>query len=252
MTDFIEIEVVNWELYNPRTDRKKHSWFRLENSIATESKFFGLSAAQKFVAICLFAEVSKHSGSATQINVAWLADQLKIDPSEIVEAVRHLVKSGVLRLPNGESWLPAVTDRHTTYERTNDTYVTNETNVATKTKKVPSEPTKANAFVRMYCDAFKTRWGDNPQILGKDAGIAKRLAKDLSEDRFAYLLDAYFQMPDAWLVKTKHPLGAFETKLNEIVIFAEQGNFTTTQQARQADNMASNHLLMEKLKREGK
>lgn len=117
---------------------------------------------------------------------------------------------------------------------------------------VPSEPTKASAFVKMYCEGFKRRWGESPQILGKDAGIAKRLAKDLSPDRFAYLLDAYFSMPDAWLVKTKHPLGAFETKLNEIVVFADSGQFTTQTQVRQADQMATNHLLMEKLKREGK
>lgn len=108
--------------------------------------------------------------------------------------------------------------------------------------------TKVSDFVAAYCDRFKTRWGDSPQILGKDAGIAKRLAKDLSLERFCYLLDAYFQMPDAWLVKIKHPLATFETKLNEVLVFAESGKFTTQREVRQADDMASNYQLLEKIK----
>jgi hypothetical protein len=106
---------------------------------------------------------------------------------------------------------------------------------------------KVSDFVAAYCDRFKIRWGDNPQILQKDAGIAKRLAKDLSLDRFTYLLDAYFQMPDAWLVKIKHPLATFETKLNEIVVFAESGKFTTNREVRQADDMATTYQLLKKI-----
>jgi hypothetical protein len=103
--------------------------------------------------------------------------------------------------------------------------------------------------VRAYCDRFKLRWGENPQILGKDAGIAKRLAKDLGQDRFEFLLDAFFQMPDAWLVKVKHPLAAFETKLNEVVVFAESGQFHTQRQAREADSSATNAMLLAKIDR---
>jgi hypothetical protein len=114
-----------------------------------------------------------------------------------------------------------------------------------------NSPTKTKSFISAYCDRFRNRWGDNPQILGKDAGIAKRLAKDLGQDRFEYLLDAFFSMPDAWLVKTKHPLGAFETKLNEIVIFAEQGEFTSQRQAQVADGTVATANLLQKI-REGK
>lgn len=111
---------------------------------------------------------------------------------------------------------------------------------------------KPQAFVAAYCRGFKARWGVNPDIQGKDAGIAGRLAKSLSFERYEYLLGAFFQMPDAQLVKWKHPISAFEMKLNEVVVFADSGQFTTRRQAQQADDMASNHMLMEKLKREGK
>jgi hypothetical protein len=114
-----------------------------------------------------------------------------------------------------------------------------------------SNSQKASAFVAAYCSRFKNRWGHNPEILGKEAGIAKRLAKTLSLEKFEIYLDAYFAMPDAWLGKTKHPLASFETKLNEIVAFANNGTFTTSKQVAQADEFASNMLLLQQV-REGK
>lgn len=126
------------------------------------------------------------------------------------------------------------------------------------TKKViPKKPSglsdqpKADAFVANYCSLFKARWGENPVITKKDAGIAKRLSMTLSPEKHALYLDAYFSMPDAWLAKIKHPLTAFESKLNEIVVFASSGTFTTNRQANQADDFASNMILLQKV-REGK
>lgn len=114
--DVVEIEVVNWERYNPRTDRKSSAWFRLENSIATEPKFFGLSCAQKFIAICIFAEASKKCGAKAKIHVDWLSDQLKIDASEIRQTIQHLVGGGVVVVSSG---VAAVSSGCPTYERTN-------------------------------------------------------------------------------------------------------------------------------------
>lgn len=110
-----------------------------------------------------------------------------------------------------------------------------------------SPKANANDFIVAYCDRFKGRWGENPHITGKDAGIAKRLGKTLSLAKFSHYLDAFFEMPDAWLVKIKHPLSAFETKLNEIVVFANTGQFTTNKQSQQADESVSNALLMRKI-----
>lgn len=117
---------------------------------------------------------------------------------------------------------------------------------------VTNSSNSTNAGIAAYCERYKMRWGINPPIQGKDTGIMKRLVKSFSPDRLCLYLDAYFQMPDAGVVKAKHPLNLFELKMNEVVVFADSGQFTTQTQARQADGMATNHLLMEKLKREGK
>jgi hypothetical protein len=120
------------------------------------------------------------------------------------------------------------------------------------TSKVPTEPTAsgaANDFIAAYCQRFKIRWGVNPPIQGKDAGIAGRLAKGLSAEKRDLYLDAYFSMPDAWIVKAKHPINLFETKLNEISVFAQSGEFHTQRQAREADSSATNAMLLAKLER---
>lgn len=108
---------------------------------------------------------------------------------------------------------------------------------------------KAQLFIGTYCQLFKARHGSNPKILGKDSGIAGRLAKQLSDDDIKRLLTAFFSMPDSWLFKAKHPIAAFEMKLNEIVVFANSGNFTTKTQAQQADAFATNAVLLDQVRR---
>jgi hypothetical protein len=117
---------------------------------------------------------------------------------------------------------------------------------------VPAEPSTgdgAQDFIRAYCERFKIRWGVNPPVQGKDAGIAGRLAKGLSAEKRDLYLDAYFSMPDAWVVKAKHPINLFETKLNEISVFAQSGQFHTQRQVREADSSATNAMLLAKIDR---
>lgn len=110
---------------------------------------------------------------------------------------------------------------------------------------------KPQAFLAGYCRRFKLKYGDNPEILGKDAGIATRVTKAWGKDKIELYLDAFFAMPDAWLVKTKHPIAAFETKINEIVVFAKSGEFTTIRQAQQADTAVAVSSQIQRI-REGK
>lgn len=116
--------------------------------------------------------------------------------------------------------------------------------------KNPTDSTKkAKAFIAGYCERFKTRYGHNPEVLGKQAGIAKRISKTLSEEKVGLYLDAFFSIPDSWLVKSKHPLELFENKFNEIVVFANSGAFTTKREANQADASVALHTQLEQIRR---
>lgn len=103
-------------------------------------------------------------------------------------------------------------------------------------------------FIAAYCRHFKAKYGTNPPFSGKQAGIAKRLCKELSPGTLELYLEAYFAMPDSWLHKIKHPIEAFESKLNEVAVFAKTGKFTTQRQVRQADDAVTNLNLLEQIK----
>lgn len=110
-------------------------------------------------------------------------------------------------------------------------------------------PQKTNEFIARYCELWKGRHKSAAPIVGKDAGIAKRLSKSLSREKSDLYLTAYFEMPDAYLVKARHPLELFETRLKEIAAFAESGEFLTRRQASQFDDLAGNMMLLEKVRR---
>ncbi len=112
-----------------------------------------------------------------------------------------------------------------------------------------SESQKAGFLISKYCEAWKAKHGSSPPITGKDAGIAKRLAKGFSDERVESLLAAFFEMPDAYLFKAKHPLELFEMKLKEVAAFADSGSFVTRRQVVQFDDMASNAILLDQVRK---
>lgn len=112
-----------------------------------------------------------------------------------------------------------------------------------------TQEVKTNEFISFYIKQFKLRYGAAPPIQGKDTGIAKRLLKEFGLERLTLLLDAYFAMPDAYVLKAKHPLNLFAIKMNEVVVFAETGKFTTQRDARMQDSISTVHSQIERIKR---
>jgi hypothetical protein len=80
----------------------------------------------------------------------------------------------------------------------------------------PAPPARrGHPAVAAYCDAWRTRYGANPIINGKDAGTLTRLAKVIGAD-YQGCLAGYFADDDPFLVKAAHPAALFETRLNAL------------------------------------
>lgn len=103
-----------------------------------------------------------------------------------------------------------------------------------------SAPSPAKAFIEAYCDAFRGRYGTNPQIIGKDAGIAKRLAKDLGVGRARDLVGTYLSMNDPFFLTKRHDLGTFATNLNAVTVKHETGAAPTRAQINEVDRRQTN------------
>lgn len=98
----------------------------------------------------------------------------------------------------------------------------------------------AGAFFATYCEAWKTRYGTNPIIRGKEAGIAKRLAGDLGTEKASELALTFLRMNDAWFIQRRHDLTTFEQSINAVKQFHDTGATVTRSQARNQEMNDSN------------
>jgi hypothetical protein len=116
--DGATIEVVNWDKYNPRTDSKKPSWFRFENTIATGPSFFGLDAEQKWLWVFILSLVSQANGAGVVWNSAYAQQLTGVKPKKQDETIEIFEKFARLRVSREvtERVSPATNER--TDERT--------------------------------------------------------------------------------------------------------------------------------------
>lgn len=118
----IQVSIPNWDKYNPRADRAVHTWFRFQNAFFSDQKMFGLSDSQLLLFVFLKCECSKNLGGVTEINTEYVAAVRRTNESKVLADLRALADLGVITLPNGGEQTPK---GNATYERTNDTNVTN-------------------------------------------------------------------------------------------------------------------------------
>lgn len=155
--EIIEFEIVKWEDYNPRKDRRGHTWFRLENKIASEPKFHGLTAAQRWVAVCLFAEVSQSHGNSTRLIVAAFADLVKVKESEVKKVLAHLELFGVVRINPGNQ--PVTTGDRAGDTRRDETDETRRTNETVSSEQGALAPELAAALGQEQGEALREAFG---------------------------------------------------------------------------------------------
>lgn len=94
----MQLEIINFEKFNPRTDRKRHAWFRLDNDFINDEKLFKLSPLEKFVWIGLLAFRSKKMEQIFDLDLEYLADQLEVKKNIISSAIQKLSDSKALKI----------------------------------------------------------------------------------------------------------------------------------------------------------
>lgn len=161
----MQIEVINWEKYNPRKDVKHSSWLRLENKTWRDPKLFDLSNDEKMVWIAVLCIASEENKSTFFISINQIALNLRIK-TNVVEAtieklqqleLVHVHVTDTLRMRDGHE-----RTRIATNERTN---VTNERNEHSSSK--TSFDGQRNKF------DFNSLYQKYPRKVGKQQGIAK-------------------------------------------------------------------------------
>lgn len=92
----IEIEIKNWSKYNPRSDAKSCTWFRMSNSFFLDPDFYGASLEARMVWVFILASSSQKMSAKIKINTQMIADNLSVRVESIDFAIDELFKIGCI------------------------------------------------------------------------------------------------------------------------------------------------------------
>lgn len=157
--DGATITVINWTEYNPRTDAKRHIWFRINNDAFIGESLHGLNCEHKWLWVVILSLVSKKQGQPIKWNSGYIESVTGVSAKSQNQALetfekRGFIKSNIMLLDVTSSYPPLRTNVRT-YERTNE-----------------------QSF------DFELIYKNYPRKIGKTQGM-KKLAKDVqSQDDF--------------------------------------------------------------------
>lgn len=119
----LSIKIVNWNKFNPRSDRSISIWFRFENNFFEDQKLWDLTDSQRLLFIFLLCEASKKQSETIKISVSFIAHFRKKTIAQILEELKVLENLGVLHPPTGGQLvdkIPATRQDKTEQDKTNN------------------------------------------------------------------------------------------------------------------------------------
>lgn len=141
----IEIQIKNWDKFNPRKDVKSASWFRFDNSFFTNPTFFVASSDTKIVWCYLLCCASQKMSGKIKISKEMICALLRISEKSFNDGIAFLISADCIELVGKESISSNIntieyeresacdnTKMHATNERTNE-----RTNEESKTIEEP-------------------------------------------------------------------------------------------------------------------
>jgi len=142
----LEIEIINWDKYNPKRAQKTYSWLRLNNDIAFDQQLFGLNAAQKYAWIVILCECSRRNTGQIKISQLFFEQIVGISVGEFKQLIEFLINNDSIRVIKSVPCSSHYTALHPSLQNTTPTDGrTDETNsVCLKTKKKKKQKSKVN------------------------------------------------------------------------------------------------------------
>lgn len=201
------------------------------------------AAVERLLSCCQTSNLLTYSldGELIKIKMPILLDLLDYDSKR-----SRTVRGGISKRSRLESESESESEKNQKHTFAKKDIVRKKTG---KLAAVPAD-SKAQALIAHYCQCFKLLHKVNPSVSKSDSGVLINLFGEMGSEKAKDLISAYFEMPDAYVKKSKHPIKLLSYKINEVLVFAETGKFHTQTQAHQADHMASNAMLLKQIDRE--
>lgn len=139
----LTLNIPNWTKYNPRTDVKSSSWFRMNNDFFMDSDFYGATYQTRLTWIFIKCQASRKNNPEVKINLAMACDQTKFSREDILDAILALIEIGCVQSeqpiekPTRSDSIVHTMSPSATNVRTD---VTNETNILSPSTGVTGSP----------------------------------------------------------------------------------------------------------------
>lgn len=94
----IRISILNWEKFNPRSDRANYSWFRFQNDFFHDQNVFGLGNTEKLLFIFICCEASKKNSKVVDLRLDYISANLRVVQDEIQTAIKNIENTKLIEM----------------------------------------------------------------------------------------------------------------------------------------------------------
>lgn len=227
--DCIALRVKNWKLYNPRTDVKKPSWFRLAHDFFDNEEHYNFSHAELLSWLYILCAASRKNSDLVTISFDRLKVVGRIKKSDFMAAVEKLVALGSIEVCDTltlRERYAGGTDSHATYGRTDERDGGDEHARGAPPARDGSDPeadqarawAERNDLEIYYREQFRRAHKSDPIVFPEDEAALGRLLEleGMSPQRLRKLINAFVYMEDPWFSKQGWNLRTLETDIQKI------------------------------------
>ena len=260
-----EVEILGWKKFNPRSDVKRPSWFRMENGLFSDPQFFDFEAEELLAWVYLLAHASLKNGGVVYVNkrhvemvgkIKWGSMESAIAKLEELQCVHSTARGRDVDVTDS----PATNVTNGT-NRTNERDGYGEVGPSTSDNfsllpsgaKAPSGPKKKEpisratweAYEGAYLDRYKVGPVRNATVNGQMARFVKRLGEEVSPEVAVF----YLTHNKSYYVTAQHPVGAMLKDAESLHTQWKTNRQITSADGRQAEKSAGFLSQMERIKR---
>ena len=228
-SDCIEIEILNWEKYNPRGDTRRPSWFRFENSLIDDPQFFRWSAEEFKALVYILSMASRKNSGRVLLFFDHANDVCGVSELTLRQVIQKMVFKQTLAVLNDSRADTARVSVQEPHASVQEPHATNERTGRDGTgrtgryraRRNPPEPAgtlpalprvaeesgTGVAVWEAYRDEYQNRYGANPVRNASVNAKLSQFAKRLPAEEAPEVARFYVRHPDAFYVKQLHPVG---------------------------------------------
>jgi hypothetical protein len=181
----VDVEIVNWEKYNPRKDIKHPRWFAFDNRMLEASQFFEFSADELKAWIYLLCQASQRSNPVVRVSFEHAERVCGVKKRYFLEALKKLEANQCVRLSvrdANESVRDPNATLHTLHTEQDTTEQDSSAAHAGRTPIHFPDASLRKEIWESYANAYFDRYKTEPVRNGKVNSQIKQLAERLGSE----------------------------------------------------------------------